>query len=63
MVGSGGITETMEGIAKEIMKLLKLLAIWKNSQAKHSYDLDYFHYSQRKIDELEGKLDVLTRRR
>lgn len=46
---------------KAISKLEKDIAVWKESQAIHADDMEYFHYSQRQIDRLEMKLDRISR--
>lgn len=46
---------------KIIVELEKEIIIWKESQAIHTDDIDYFHYSQRRIDRLEAELDRISR--
>lgn len=46
---------------KAVSELEKDIAIWKESQAMHADDMDYFHYSQRQIDRLEMELDRISR--
>lgn len=46
---------------KAVSELEKDIAIWKESQAIHADDMDYFHYSQRQIDRLEIGLDRISR--
>lgn len=46
---------------KEISKLEKDIAIWKESQAMYADDMEYFHYSQGEIDRLETELDRISR--
>ena len=35
--------------------------MWKELQANHSFDSEFFHYSQKKIDRLEDRLDKISR--
>ncbi len=46
---------------KIIVELEKEIIIWKESQAIHTDDIDYFHYSQRRIDRLEAELNRISR--
>ncbi len=46
---------------KAVSELEKDIVIWKESQAMHADDADYFHDSQRQIDRLETELDRITR--
>ncbi|WP_346961153.1 hypothetical protein [Faecalicatena contorta] len=38
-----------------------MILAWKELQAKHYSDIQFFHYSQMQIDKMEDKLDGLTR--
>ncbi|MCH1972356.1 hypothetical protein MCI89_08345 [Muricomes sp. OA1] len=38
-----------------------MILVWKELQANHYSDIDFFHYSQMQIDKMEDKLDGLTR--
>lgn len=51
----------MERITREIIEVIAQVKIWRESQREHASDINYFHYSQNKIDELESKLDGLMR--
>lgn len=52
----------MERSEKERIKEIEsCIEIWKDNQWKHSTDEAFFHYSQGIIDELESKLDIITR--
>ena len=46
---------------KIIAELEKEIIIWKESQAIHTDDINYFHYSQWHIDRLEAELDRISR--
>lgn len=46
---------------KIIVELEKEIIIWKESQAIHTDDIDYFHYSQWRIDGLEAELNRISR--
>ena len=45
----------------EIREIEFQIQILKKSQWKHPGDEEYFHHVQKEIDELESRLDVLTR--
>lgn len=42
-------------------ELERMILVWKELQAKHYSDIDFFHYSQRQIDRMEDELDRVTR--
>lgn len=46
---------------KAVTELEKRIQMWKELQANHSFDSEFFHYSQRKIDRLEDRLDKVSR--
>ena len=37
------------------------IEIWKNNQEKFRGDISFWHYAQNQIDELEVRLDKITR--
>lgn len=49
--------------AKEtaVIELEKRIQMWKELQANHSFDSEFFHYSQKKIDRLEDRLAKISR--
>lgn len=52
----------MERAREEKVKELEFyISIWKENQRKHPEDEMFFHYMQGIIDDLESKLDILTR--
>lgn len=46
---------------KEIREIEFEIHIWRENQVKHTYDEAFFHYSQRLIDQLEDRLDKISR--
>ena len=46
---------------KAVKEIEKEFSIWKELQAKHVNDIPFFHYSQGKVDQLESKLDIVSR--
>lgn len=50
----------MEGTKQQVI-LENEIGLWKEMQNGHLRDEAFFHYSQRIIDELEYRLDLLSR--
>lgn len=46
---------------REAEELRQETSVWKRVQQDYGSDLPFFHYSQAKIDFLEGELDRVTR--
>lgn len=46
---------------REAEKLIQEISVWKQRQRDYGSDIPFFHYSQAKIDFLEGELDRVTR--
>lgn len=51
----------MERAKETIREIEWEISIWKENQERHWQDEEFFHYSQRHIDQLEESLDKISR--
>lgn len=51
----------MERAKEAIKKIEWEISIWKQNQERYWQDEEFFHYSQRLIDQLEDRLDKVSR--